>query len=110
MQNVDQIAAAGIAAVESAADFNTLELIKAQYMGKTGELNALLKQLGSLPPEEKKTVARTSTNAKTVFRRPITKNAMRLTPPNCKRSWPPRHSTLLCPAAVSKAAACIRLP
>lgn len=56
MQNVDQIAAAGIAAVESAADFNTLELIKAQYMGKTGELNALLKQLGSLPPEEKKTV------------------------------------------------------
>ena len=48
MQNVDQIAAAGIAAVESAADFNTLELIKAQYMGKTGELNALLKQLGEI--------------------------------------------------------------
>ena len=56
MQNVDQIAAAGIAAVESAADFNALELIKAQYLGKAGELNALLKQLGQMSPEERKTV------------------------------------------------------
>ncbi|WP_107687559.1 phenylalanine--tRNA ligase subunit alpha [Neisseria wadsworthii] len=55
MQNVDQIAAAGIAAVESAQDFNSLELIKAQYMGKTGELNLLLKQLGQMSPEERKT-------------------------------------------------------
>ena len=56
MQNVDQIAAAGIAAVESAADFNALELIKAQYLGKAGELNALLKQLGQMSPEERKTI------------------------------------------------------
>ncbi|EGZ46414.1 phenylalanine--tRNA ligase subunit alpha [Neisseria wadsworthii] len=55
MPNVDQIAAAGIAAVESAQDFNSLELIKAQYMGKTGELNLLLKQLGQMSPEERKT-------------------------------------------------------
>ncbi|WP_373779351.1 phenylalanine--tRNA ligase subunit alpha [Neisseria dentiae] len=56
MENVNRIAAEGIAAVEAAADFQTLELVKARYMGKTGELNALLKQLGSLPPEAKKTV------------------------------------------------------
>lgn len=56
MQNVDQIVAAGIAAVEAANDFQTLELVKAKYMGKTGELNSLLKQLGSLAPEERKTV------------------------------------------------------
>ncbi|EGV35321.1 phenylalanine--tRNA ligase subunit alpha [Neisseria weaveri] len=56
MQNVDQIVAAGIAAVEAASDFNALELVKAQYMGKTGELNALLKQLGQMSPEERKTI------------------------------------------------------
>ncbi|SAY51150.1 phenylalanine--tRNA ligase subunit alpha [Neisseria weaveri] len=56
MQNVDQIVAAGIAAVEAASDFNALELVKAQYMGKTGELNVLLKQLGQMSPEERKTI------------------------------------------------------
>ena len=56
MQNVEQIVAAGIAAVEAAADQQALELVKAQYLGKTGELNVLLKQLGSMSPDERKTV------------------------------------------------------
>ena len=56
MQNVEQIVAAGIAAVEAAADQQALELVKAQYLGKTGELNVLLKQLGSMSPDERKTI------------------------------------------------------
>ena len=56
MSQPDQITAAGIAAIEAAADQQTLELVKAQYLGKTGELNALLKQLGQMSPEERKTV------------------------------------------------------
>lgn len=56
MENVNRIAAEGIAAVAAAADFQALELVKARYMGKTGELNALLKQLGQMSPEERKTV------------------------------------------------------
>lgn len=43
----EQIVAAGIAA-EAAADQQALELVKAQYLGKTGELNVLLKQLGNM--------------------------------------------------------------
>ena len=54
--NATQITENGIAAIRNTADQQALELVKAQYLGKTGELNALLKQLGSLPPEEKKTV------------------------------------------------------
>ena len=42
MENANRIVAEGIAAVNSAADLNALELIKARYLGKTGELNALL--------------------------------------------------------------------
>ena len=56
MENANRIVAEGIAAIEAAADQQTLELVKAQYLGKTGELNALLKQLGQMSPEERKTV------------------------------------------------------
>ncbi|MGF6148051.1 Phenylalanine--tRNA ligase alpha subunit [Kingella potus] len=55
MQNANQITAEGIAALEAAADQQALELVKARYMGKAGELNALLKQLGQMSPEERKT-------------------------------------------------------
>lgn len=56
MENADHIVAEGIAAIEAAQDLPALELVKARYLGKTGELNALLKTLGKLAPEERKTV------------------------------------------------------
>ena len=56
MENANRIVAEGISAVNSAADLNALELIKARYLGKTGELNALLKTLGQMSPDERKTV------------------------------------------------------
>lgn len=56
MENVNRIVAEGIAAVETAADFNALEQVKARYMGKTGELTGLLKTLGQMSPEERKTI------------------------------------------------------
>ncbi|MGB4883166.1 MAG: phenylalanine--tRNA ligase subunit alpha [Neisseria sp.] len=56
MENVNRIVAEGIAAVAAAADLNALELVKARYLGKTGELNALLKTLGQMSPEDRKTV------------------------------------------------------
>ena len=56
MENANRIVAEGIAAIETAADSNALELVKARYLGKTGELNALLKTLGQMSPEERKTI------------------------------------------------------
>lgn len=57
MQNqATQITQNGLNAIQNANDQQALELVKAQYLGKTGELNALLKQLGQLSPEDKKTV------------------------------------------------------
>ena len=56
MENVNRIVAEGIAAVEAAQDFNALEQIKARYLGKTGELTRLLKTLGQMSPEERKTI------------------------------------------------------
>lgn len=56
MENVNRIIAEGIAAIEAAQDFNALEQIKARYLGKTGELTGLLKTLGQMSPEERKTI------------------------------------------------------
>ena len=56
MENVNRIVAEGIAAIEAARDFNALEQIKARYLGKTGELTGLLKTLGQMSPEERKTI------------------------------------------------------
>ena len=54
--NATQITQNGLTAIAQATDQQALELVKAQYLGKAGELNALLKQLGALSPDEKKTV------------------------------------------------------
>ena len=56
MENVNRIVAEGVAAIEAAQDFNALEQIKARYLGKTGELTGLLKTLGQMSPEERKTI------------------------------------------------------
>ena len=56
MENVNRIVAESIAAIEAAQDFNALEQIKARYLGKTGELTGLLKTLGQMSPEERKTI------------------------------------------------------
>ena len=56
MENVNRIVAEGIVAIEAAQDFNALEQIKARYLGKTGELTGLLKTLGQMSPEERKTI------------------------------------------------------
>jgi phenylalanyl-tRNA synthetase alpha chain len=55
MQNLDDIVARALAEFSAAAEPSALENAKAGYLGKTGELTALLKTLGRLAPEERKT-------------------------------------------------------
>ncbi len=65
--NATQITENGINAINQVADQQALELVKAQYLGKTGELNVLLKQLGQMSPEERKTVGAFINECKTRF-------------------------------------------
>jgi phenylalanyl-tRNA synthetase alpha chain len=55
MQNLEDIVARALAEFSAAAEPSALENAKAGYLGKTGELTALLKTLGKLAPEERKT-------------------------------------------------------
>jgi len=54
MQNLEAIVARALADFGAAADPAALENAKARYLGKSGELTALLKTLGTLAAEERK--------------------------------------------------------
>jgi len=41
-------------ALQTAANLNALDAVRVQFLGKSGEVTGLLKQVGSLPPEERK--------------------------------------------------------
>ncbi|WP_293765740.1 phenylalanine--tRNA ligase subunit alpha [uncultured Aquitalea sp.] len=67
MTNVDAILQQGLTAVAAVRDLIELEQVKARFLGKSGELTELLKQLGKLPPEERKTAGATINVAKQAF-------------------------------------------
>ncbi|KMJ52470.1 phenylalanine--tRNA ligase [Vogesella sp. EB] len=67
MSNVDVILKEGLAALDAAADLVELEQVKARYLGKSGALTELLKQLGKLSPEERKSAGATINAAKLAF-------------------------------------------
>ena len=54
MEDLDRIVERALEAFRGAADPASLENAKARYLGKNGELTALLKGLGALAPEERR--------------------------------------------------------
>ncbi len=52
-QQLEAIRAAAAAAMEKAANAEDLEALRVQYLGKKGELTAMLKQMGKLSAEER---------------------------------------------------------
>ncbi len=66
-ENVQAILANGLAQLAATHDPQELENVKAHYVGKQGTISALLKQLATLPPEEKKTFGATVNQAKQAF-------------------------------------------
>lgn len=67
MSNVQSILDEGLAALAATHDPVELENVKARYLGKAGALSELLKQLGALPPEEKRTQGAVINQAKQAF-------------------------------------------
>ncbi len=50
---LEEIRSASMKAIESVAEAADLEALRIRYLGKKGELTAVLKQMGSLTPEER---------------------------------------------------------
>ena len=64
MHNLDAIVNEACGAFAATNDPDALEQVKAHYLGKSGQITELLKGLGKLPPEEKKTAGAAINRAK----------------------------------------------
>ena len=63
-ERIEAIRAAARTAIEKTANENEIEELRVKYLGKKGELTALLKQMGSLSPEERPAMGQLVNEAK----------------------------------------------
>ncbi|MCF6226007.1 MAG: phenylalanine--tRNA ligase subunit alpha [Xanthomonadales bacterium] len=61
---MNKILDAALAGIDAAADLKALDDIRVEYMGKKGQITALLKSLGGMPPEQRKTAGQAINQAK----------------------------------------------
>ena len=64
MQDLDELIGRARAAVSEAADLDGLDRVRVAFLGKKGELTGLLKQLGSLPAQERPAAGQAINHAK----------------------------------------------
>jgi len=62
--DLQKLTADALALIDAADTLDALDLIRVNYLGKKGELTSLLKTLGQLPVEEKKSAGQDINNAK----------------------------------------------
>ena len=63
-EKIEAIRAAAKNAIAASADENEIEELRVKYLGKKGELTAMLKQMGSLSPEERPAMGQLVNEAK----------------------------------------------
>jgi len=54
MVDLAELVERALAAIAASDDLNSLDAVRVSFLGKKGEITAQLKQLGSLPPEERR--------------------------------------------------------
>ncbi|MCI0511225.1 phenylalanyl-tRNA synthetase alpha subunit [Chromohalobacter marismortui] len=67
MDHLPQLVAEARAAIEGAQDVQALDEVRVRFLGKKGEITALLKSLGRLPPDERPTAGERINEAKQVL-------------------------------------------
>lgn len=74
-QQIETLKAAALELIANASDEKQIDEIRVKYLGKKGELTALLKQMGSLSPEERPIIGQLVNKAKTELEEAITEAA-----------------------------------
>ena len=67
LEKLEKIREAGLAKIAEAADLNALEAVRKDLTGKKSELQEVLKSLGSIEPEQRKTVGQMANVIKNLF-------------------------------------------
>ena len=70
-ERLEQIKAEALLAVANAGDEKQIDEIRVKYLGKKGELTAILKQMGSLSPEERPVMGQLVNKAKAELEKAI---------------------------------------
>lgn len=65
--NIDDILAQGIKALADAQDLNQLDLVRVHYLGKKGIFTLQMKELGTLDPEQRRSIGQIVNQAKDQF-------------------------------------------
>jgi phenylalanyl-tRNA synthetase, alpha subunit (EC 6.1.1.20) len=68
---IQSLQEAAIQAIAQAADAAALDQVRVRYLGKSGELTALLKQLGTLPPDARPAAGQAINRAKDAVQQAI---------------------------------------
>ncbi len=64
MENLETLTQQALAAVQAAQDVAALEQVRVQYLGKKGEISALMKNLGNVAPEDRPKIGAVINEAK----------------------------------------------
>ena len=73
-EKIEQLKAAAAEALKNASSKEELEALRIKYLGKKGELTGLLKQLGSVAPEERPKIGQLVNEAKSKIETAINEN------------------------------------
>ena len=108
-EQLQEIKENGLRELENFADAKELDSIRVRYLGKKGELTAILKQMGKLSPEERPVVGQLANEVRQALEAAVAASQEKLKE---KESWPPASRknpwTLPFPASAPPSAACIR--
>ncbi len=78
-EKIEALKAAAAQALKSATTSEELEALRVKYLGKKGELTGLLKQLGSVAPEERPKMGQLVNDAKQKLEEAINENRKKIT-------------------------------
>jgi phenylalanyl-tRNA synthetase alpha chain len=97
MQSIPELVERALAHINAAVTPAALDQVRVQYLGKSGELTALMKSLGTLPPEERKPFGQSVNEAKTklewaiTLRRPLIEQSVKPVGPSLDVTLPGRR-------------------
>ena len=77
-EQLANIRAEALAAFDAAADSAALEALRVQYLGKKGQLTAVLKQMGKLSPEERPAMGQLANEVRAALEEAIERNSKKL--------------------------------
>ena len=77
-EQLAKIRAEALAAMEAAQDSAALDALRVQYLGKKGELTAVLKMMGKLSPEERPAMGQLANEVRTALESAIEEQGRRL--------------------------------